>query len=171
MNFIPRRKQGDPEFAKDRQTVAPDRSREANILGSQLPALRQDCAASGYIFASEATISAFLDTSRDVHITILKLAILLHKNRIGALRHRGTGKNAIGPPAFGRTAERVSRSYSSGYWQIGVTIRIQIVKKDSKPIDSRVVMGRHGTPRDDIFRQNSASSLSQGNGFGSDDNF
>ena len=108
-----------------------------------------------------ASVCSLLDPRFEPHPAVFDDAVLLHHDRVGALRHRGAGEDPDCRAAFDGAAERVTRCGSAQNRKHSFPSRHETGVGESIAVDGAVGVRRQVERGNDVAGENAPAGASQ----------
>jgi hypothetical protein len=112
------------------------------------------------ILACAAQVLALAVSAADCDLPVARLHVLLHDDRVRALRHDSAGHDAHALTGVDRTGERRAREGGAHDLQGHLAVAFEVIETHRITVHRGVVAGRHVQRRDDVGSQHAAERRS-----------
>ena len=143
----------------------PDRCRQSDLLGAKAPPGAQDGRSGANVLARPAAIGAALDGAIQNYVIAVGPTVFNHEHGIGTGGEGTTGKDLQRLARPRGAPEGMAGGDARRNGKAGLAGGLQVVVEDGIAVDGGVVVARYVAGRDDIFGQNAAQGLAQGDVF------
>ena len=163
--LIAGRKHRNADAPDDVEFGQPERRGERHILWPQTLSRLQRDVAFGHVLTRRTHIRPPLEAGRKHHPPrVIKPHVLLHEDRVGALRHRRAGENPGRATEPDRRACRCAGLNPVAHGNRPLACRRQVVAAHGIAIDGGIGEGRQRQRRCNVACENPPVSLPQGHG-------